>query len=58
VRGPVVRAAIRLDLDDPTDAPTGLVVADETRAEQAAGGVRGSSGEACPVEDAQPGLPG
>jgi hypothetical protein len=59
VRGPIVRTAVRLDLDDPTLAPAGLVVANEARAEQDARGVRGRSREVRPVEeDPQATLPG
>ena len=39
VRGPVVAPDVRLELDDPADAPAGLVVADEPRAEQRPGGL-------------------
>jgi len=59
VRGQIVRTAVRLDLDDPTLAPAGLVVANQARAEQDARGARGRSREVRPVEeDPQPTLPG
>ncbi len=53
VRGQVLRAAVGLDLDDAPDPSPGLVVADEERAEQAAGGLGAVVREERPFEDAQ-----
>ena len=47
------RTDVRLDLDDPADASTGRVVADQVRADEPAGGLQGRSPEEGPVEDAQ-----
>jgi hypothetical protein len=53
VRCPVVHADVCLDLDDPSGPPTGLVVTDEMRAEQASGGLERGAGEERAVDDAQ-----
>jgi hypothetical protein len=53
VRCPVGDADVGLDLDDPPGPETGLVVADEARAEQASGGLERGAGEGRAVDDAQ-----
>jgi hypothetical protein len=53
VRCPVVDADVGLDFDDPPRPATGLVVADEARAEQASGGRERGAGEKRAVDDAQ-----
>ena len=55
VRGPVVLADVRLDLDDPPTRPRGrsrrrVRVADEPGADQRAGGREGVAGEELPRE--------
>ena len=60
MRGAVVGAAIRLDLDDPSASERDAVVTDQQDAEQATGGGKDGSGEE-PGQDrrrAQPSLPG
>ena len=54
----IVRPAVCLDLDDPRDPLTRVVVTDQPRPEQLAGDVRGRSGEAPSVDDAQAAPPG
>jgi hypothetical protein len=54
VRGPVIATDVRLDLHDPPDAPTGVVVADEARPDERAAGRQRRAGEDAPIEDAQP----
>ena len=56
--GSIFGAPVRLDLDDPTVAPTGPVVADEASAEQGASDLGRAAREERPIEDAQAGLPG
>jgi hypothetical protein len=52
VRGAVLLADVRLELDDPADpGATGGVGADESRAEQGARGLEGGSGEELPIDD-------
>jgi hypothetical protein len=53
VRCPVVRPDVRLDLDDAADTPSGVVVADETGADQRASRLEGGPLEKRPVDDAQ-----
>jgi hypothetical protein len=53
MRCPVVDADVCLDLDDPPGPATGLVVADEARAEQAWRGLKRGAGEKRAVDDAQ-----
>jgi hypothetical protein len=53
VRGPVVAADVRLDLDDPSDPPTRGVVADELCADQAARRLERRPRQDGAVEDAQ-----
>ena len=50
VRRAVVRADVRLDLDDPPDAPAGRVVADEARAEERPGGLEGRPAPGRPTD--------
>ncbi|MEA2653141.1 MAG: hypothetical protein QOI37_368 [Chloroflexota bacterium] len=54
MRRQVVAADVGLDLDDPPDAPTRLVVPDEAGADQGAGGIEGRTRQERPVDDAQP----
>ena len=51
VRCPVVDADVCLDLDDPPGPEARLVVADESRAEQASGGLERGAGEERSVDD-------
>ena len=51
-------SAIRLDLDDACLPAPGLVVADEPRAEQGRSDDLGRTGQCCPIEDRQAGVPG
>jgi hypothetical protein len=53
VRGTVLRADVRLDFDDAADAPSGVVVADETGADQRASRVDGGPSEKGPLDGAQ-----
>jgi hypothetical protein len=53
VRCPIVATDVRLDLDDPPDASTGRVVADQENSDESAGGLEGRSAQEAPVEDAQ-----
>jgi hypothetical protein len=53
VRCPVVDADVGLDLDDPAGPEARLVIADESRAEQATGGLEGGAGEQRSVDDGQ-----
>ena len=53
VRCPVAHADVCLDLDDPPGTASGLVVTDESRAEQASGGLERGAGEERAVDDAQ-----
>jgi hypothetical protein len=39
VRGTIVRSAVRLELDDPSDPLPGVVITDQPRPEQRAGDV-------------------
>jgi len=48
VGGAVVLADVRLDLDDPGDAPAGRVVTNKAGAQQAAAGVERRPGEELP----------
>jgi hypothetical protein len=50
---PVVDADVRLDLDDPPGPASRLVVADESRAEQASSRRERGTGEERAVDDAQ-----
>jgi hypothetical protein len=54
VRGEVVPATVRLDLDDPADSPAATVVTDEQRPEKASCGVECRSREDRSVEDRGP----
>jgi hypothetical protein len=60
VRGAIVLADVRLDLDDPPDAEAGCVLPDETGAEQRASGVERGLREERAIELAcgDPVLPG
>jgi hypothetical protein len=51
VRRPVVGADVRLELDDPADPPTGLIVTDEERAEEAPRRVEGRPRQERPQDD-------
>jgi hypothetical protein len=53
VRRPVGETDVCLDLDDPAGSASRLVVADESRAEQASGGFERGAGEERAVDDAQ-----
>jgi hypothetical protein len=53
VRRQVIRAEIRLDLDDASDTTAGRVVADQPAAEERGGCVERPAVEDRPVEDAQ-----
>ena len=53
VRGAIVAPEVGLDLDDPTDAPSGRVVADEARPDERARRPRASAREDGPIDDAQ-----
>jgi len=53
VRRAIVDADVGLDLDDPPGSASRLVVADESRAEQASGGFERGDGEERAVDDAQ-----
>ena len=53
VRCPVVNADVGLDLDDPPGPEAGLIVADESRAKQASGGLERGAGEERSVDDGQ-----
>jgi hypothetical protein len=52
VRRLVVRADVRLDLDDSACPPAIGVVSDQVRAKQGAGGFEGGPGEEIAIEDA------
>ncbi len=54
----VIGATVGLDLDDPTLAAPGVVLADETGAEQRDRDLGRAAREEGPIEDAQAGLPG
>jgi hypothetical protein len=54
MRRQVVAADVGLDLDDPPDAPTRLVVPDKAGTDQGAGGIEGRTRQERPVDDAQP----
>jgi hypothetical protein len=58
VRGAVVGATVRLDLDDPPFPWTLGVLADEPNAEQRPGDLRGRAGQRESIEDAQEGALG
>jgi hypothetical protein len=58
VRGQVVGATVCLDLDDPSLAPTAVVVAYEAGAEQDASGLGSVAREVGSVQDAQAARPG
>jgi hypothetical protein len=58
MRRSVIGATVGLDLDDPTFAAPGAVVADETGAEQVTSDLGRAAREEGPIEDAQAGLPG
>ena len=53
MRGTIVGPEIRLDLDDPPDPSPGLIVADESRAQQASGRLERGAGEERSVDDGQ-----
>ena len=50
--------AIGLDLDDARLPTPGLVVADKPRAQQGRSDDLGRTGQCCPIEDRQAGVPG
>jgi hypothetical protein len=54
VRGAIVLADVRLDLDDPADPPAGVVVPDQPCAEQRPSGLQRRRGEGCPIDECQP----
>jgi hypothetical protein len=54
VRCLVVRADVRLELDDPAAPPPGRVVADEPGADERRGGIERGARQDGPVDDAQP----
>lgn len=51
MRGQVILADVRLDLDDPTGDPALRAIGDETAAQQRPGGVEGRPGEPLPRQD-------
>jgi hypothetical protein len=53
MRGTIVTPDVGLDLDDPADAPAGLVLADEPRPDQRARCLQRGSGKDGSVDDAQ-----
>jgi len=53
VRCPIVDADVGLELDDPPGPETRLVIADESRAEQASGRLERGAGEERSVDDGQ-----
>ena len=54
MRGQVLRADVGLDLDDPPDAPSGGVVADEEGTQQRATRLQAGAGQDRPVEGERP----
>ncbi|MEP6638521.1 MAG: hypothetical protein ABJC39_04160 [Chloroflexota bacterium] len=50
----VVAADVRLELDDPSDAAPGGVVADQSRTDQGSSGLERGPLEQGPIDDAQP----
>jgi len=58
MRGSILGAGVRLDLDDAGLTPARAVLADQASTEQDAGDLRGGVAEEGPVQDAQAGLPG
>jgi hypothetical protein len=54
MRGAIVDADVGLDLDDPADASTSGVIADQARADERPGRQQGRARQQGPLEDAQP----
>jgi hypothetical protein len=53
VRGSVLEADVRLDLDDPADAPPGRVVTDQPGTDQRDGRLERRAGQDRAIDDAQ-----
>jgi hypothetical protein len=50
VRGQILAADVRLDLDDPPDAPAGVIVSDEDGTQKGSAGLQRGPREQCAVE--------
>jgi hypothetical protein len=55
MRRKVLRTTVRLDFDDPRLAPSGRVIANQSRAEQPWGDLLGRSGQLPSIDDGQAG---
>jgi hypothetical protein len=53
MRRAIVLPDVGLDLDDPTDTPTGVVVADQPGAEQRPAGLQGRPGQCRAIDQDQ-----
>jgi hypothetical protein len=54
VGGAIVLPDVGLDLDDPADPPAGVVVPDQSCAEQRPSGLQRRRGERCAIDEIQP----